>query len=210
MSDVQRVVSRSTKVSIADEVMLLFVIGFRSHARSDVSVYAPPRAAIRTIPVCRTQCERCYPKHQTLLPEMIRIAGLMSNETKIQVKLKYEQPGAESKREVSSSQGRSIPCRRRSTNFMLLVRITGEKRNPRQMSHRTAVRRRAPYPCVRHHDRTELLLLWGPKFRATLEHKEKKRKSPHGDERCWSFEFLWPSAQHSNHSITALLVSLRG
>lgn len=190
MSDVQRVVSRSTKVSIADEVMLLFVIGFRSHARSDVSVYAPPRAAIRTIPVCRTQCERCYPKHQTLLPEMIRIAGLMSNETKIQVKLKYEQPGAESKREVSSSQGRSIPCRRRSTNFMLLVRITGEKRNPRQMSHRTAVRRRAPYPCVRHHDPDGASAVMGTEVSRYPRTQRKKRKSRHGDERCWSFEFL--------------------
>lgn len=48
------------------------------------------------------------------------------------VKLECEQPGAENKRASHlSSHGR-----RRSTNFTLTVRITGDKRNPRGMSHR--------------------------------------------------------------------------
>lgn len=51
----------------------------------------------------------------------------------VPAKPEYEQPGAENKRASHlSSHGR-----RGSTNFTLTVRITGDKRNPREMSHRT-------------------------------------------------------------------------
>lgn len=51
----------------------------------------------------------------------------------VPAKPEYEPPGAENKRASHlSSHGR-----RRSTNFTLTVRITGDKRNPREMSHRT-------------------------------------------------------------------------
>lgn len=50
----------------------------------------------------------------------------------VSAKPEYEQPGAENKRASHlSSHGR-----RRSTSFTLTVRITGDKRNPRGMSHR--------------------------------------------------------------------------
>jgi hypothetical protein len=115
----------------------------------------------------------------------------------VPAKPEYEQPGAENKRASHlSSHGR-----RRSTNFTLTVRITGDKRNPREMSHQTpfageprpftygiTTRTELSLNTIRMETGDSTLQTW--KTRKQKRRKEDKTtKKTHVDESRSSYEF---------------------